>query len=79
MSTKELIDRLKDFKAGELISFNIGGNWFIQYVESTSGELCKTPYIWCKRIGQLPHKFLLVEENKTWIRGVHESILGKSA
>jgi hypothetical protein len=55
---QSMINRMKEFKNGDLISFNIGGAWFIQYVDSTSGELCKNPYLWCKRIGKFRTNFL---------------------
>ena len=75
MCREQLINRMGDIKRGDLISFSHKGKWFIQYVEDVGSSLSRRPALWCIKTGQFPHVFPMDEENVTWIKGIHESIL----
>ncbi|ENX24861.1 hypothetical protein F892_00011 [Acinetobacter vivianii] len=76
-NTEELTieERLNQFKSGDLVSVYCRGRWFIQWVETVSVPTSKKPLIWCVQLMQLPYKLPLEDEGKTWIKGIHESIL----
>lgn len=74
MSKDEIVDRLNQFKKGDLVSVFYKGHWFVQYVEMVSTPISKKPSIWCIKAGGLPSQLPLTEEGVTWVKGLHESI-----
>ncbi|HCU1834416.1 hypothetical protein [Acinetobacter baumannii] len=76
-NTEELTieERLNQYKSGDVVSVYCRGRWFIQWVETVSVPTSKKPSLWCVQIMQLPYKLPLEDEGKTWIKGIHESIL----